>query len=378
MDLAFENYLAQDSSSIEPDDIPKTNNPVWILGRKYNAIQELELIRRDVQSRVWCTYRKGFVPLGRPQLTTDKGWGCMLRCGQMLLAQSLLELHLGRDWFWHSETRDPTYLKIVNRFEDSRKSPFSIHQIAMMGDSEDKRVGEWFGPNTVAQVLKKLVKYDDWCSLTIHVAMDNNVVIQEIIKLCEKGDTWKPLLLIIPLRLGLSEVNPIYINGLKKSFEIPGTVGLIGGKPNQAHYFIGYVGDEALYLDPHTTQKCGSVKDKLTASEMEIDETYHQKFAARINFEKMDPSLALCFICKTRTEFDELCARLKSDIISTGSQPLFEITETSQTPWRSCPSTTTSQSQHFPRTDLTSNSIASDSTSKHNTDDSEEDFEFIL
>lgn len=50
--------------------------------------------------------------------------------------------------------RDPTYLKIVKKFEDSRKSPFSIHQIALMGDSEDKRVGEWFGPNTVAQVLK--------------------------------------------------------------------------------------------------------------------------------------------------------------------------------------------------------------------------------
>lgn len=39
MDLAFENYLAQDNNSIEPDDIPKTNNSVWILGRKYNAIQ---------------------------------------------------------------------------------------------------------------------------------------------------------------------------------------------------------------------------------------------------------------------------------------------------------------------------------------------------
>lgn len=92
------------------------------------------------------------------------------------------------------------------------------------------------------------MRYDDWCSLTIHVAMDNNVVIQEIsmyykssiifrlfyltvwiifqVKLCEKDDSWKPLLLIIPLRLGLSEVNPIYIKGLKKSFEIPGTIGL--------------------------------------------------------------------------------------------------------------------------------------------------------
>lgn len=26
---------------------------------------------------------------------------------------------------------------------------------------------------------------------------------------------WKPLLLLIPLRLGLSEINPVYINGLK-------------------------------------------------------------------------------------------------------------------------------------------------------------------
>lgn len=51
-------------------------------------------------------------------------------------------------------SRDPTYLKIVGKFEDNRKSPFSIHQIAMMGDSEDKRIGEWYGPNTVAQVLK--------------------------------------------------------------------------------------------------------------------------------------------------------------------------------------------------------------------------------
>lgn len=192
-----------------------------------------------------------------------------------------------------------------------------------------------------------------------------------LVKLCEKGDSWKPLLLIIPLRLGLSEVNPIYINGLKRTFEIPGTLGLIGGRPNQAHYFIGYVGDEAIYLDPHTTQKCGTVGDKTTSSEVDMDETYHQKYASRIHFEKMDPSLALvsflfqyvkyfhvdccgrrfhfyfsssiclfggqCFLCKTRTEFDDLCATLKKDIISTGSQTLFEITETSQVPWRPNP-----------------------------------------
>lgn len=60
-----------------------------------------------------------------------------------------------------------------------------------------------------------------------------------VVELCENEDSWKPLLLIIPLRLGLSDVNPVYINGLKKSFEIPFSVGIIGGRPNQAYYFIG-------------------------------------------------------------------------------------------------------------------------------------------
>jgi cysteine protease ATG4 len=39
-------------------------------------------------------------------------------------------------------------------FEDRRAAPYSIHQIALMGASEGKEVGQWFGPNTVTQVLK--------------------------------------------------------------------------------------------------------------------------------------------------------------------------------------------------------------------------------
>lgn len=52
------------------------------------------------------------------------------------------------------ETKNKTYLKILRRFEDKRAAAFSIHQIALMGASEGKEVGQWFGPNTIAQVLK--------------------------------------------------------------------------------------------------------------------------------------------------------------------------------------------------------------------------------
>ena len=48
MDLAFENYLAQDSNAIEHDDIPHTNHSVWILGREYNAIQGVFNLKKNI------------------------------------------------------------------------------------------------------------------------------------------------------------------------------------------------------------------------------------------------------------------------------------------------------------------------------------------
>lgn len=128
---------------------------------------------------------------------------------------------------------------------------------------------------------------------------------------------------------------------------------MIGGRPNQALYFIGYVGNEALFLDPHTTQNAGSVGDKSTPTEVDIDETFHQKFAGRINFSTMDPSLALVFIsvgveywidsylvvyvqaflCRTHYDFKELCSRLQTEVLQAGKQPLFEIAKTGYRPW---------------------------------------------
>jgi cysteine protease ATG4 len=50
---------------------------------------------------MWLTYRSNFPAIGETNLVTDMGWGCMLRTGQMLLAQALITHYLGRGTRFH-------------------------------------------------------------------------------------------------------------------------------------------------------------------------------------------------------------------------------------------------------------------------------------
>lgn len=365
--MEFYNFLAGTSGigggSVEPKsseyrDFPFTIDCAWVLGKKYSILHDLNELRLFMQSKIWFTYRKHFPPIGGTGPVTDKHWGCMLRCGQMIMAEALVQRHLGRGWMWNSEVADPVYLRILRMFQDKKDSPYSLHQLAQMGVSEGKNVGQWFGPNTVAQVLRKLSAYDEWSNIAVHVALDNAVIIEDIKTMCkcttEHGEMrefqrsqylshefsvlrdgcaiskkstsqkvkWRPMLLFVPLRLGLSSLNPIYVRSLKMTFVLRQSLGIIGGKPNHALWFLGYIGNELIYLDPHTTQPCVDLD-----SEKADDSSFHIPYGSsrRMPFEDMDPSVALCFFFESEDDFDEWCKCVQKVLRVDDRQLLFEL-----------------------------------------------------
>ncbi|KAL3086183.1 hypothetical protein niasHS_002009 [Heterodera schachtii] len=261
---------------------------VHLLGTAYSS-KDIEAIKEFSRSLIWFTYRKNWpAPIGGfDGPTSDRGWGCMIRVGQMVLAQALIKFHLGSDWRWANEMVDQradneqfqAYLRLLRMFQDKRTAQFSIHQIAQFGASEGKPIGEWLGPNSMAQVLKKIVVYDEWSNLVVHVAMDNVLISDDVHTMVSlplktenglndksseqeqktnsptKGQWIRPLLLIVPLRLGLTAINPCYFNAIAEYFKLPQCVGILGGRPRHAVYFYGNAGKKLLYLDPHICQE---------------------------------------------------------------------------------------------------------------------------
>lgn len=288
-----------------------------------------------------------------------------------------------------------------------------------MGVSEGKALGEWFGPNTIAQVLKKLVIYDDWAKMAIHVAMDNILISSDVRAMARtkppskdlvdiskgsngqssensigKDDSeeafWRPLLIIVPLRLGLTTMNRCYLPAIQEYFKLPQCTGIIGGRPNHAVYFYGIASDKLLYLDPHVCQEAVNIdsdqmepigsdpqsdvsaihsnnsrtsmemvdnpanavtsepsspettinnslkdmecpeerSDSFSGSDPDSfeDSTFHCPYLMYMDFESLDPSLALSFLCCCEDDYIDLVERLKP-MIAASNPPLFELLE---------------------------------------------------
>jgi cysteine protease ATG4 len=198
----------------------------------------------------------------RSDLTRDSGWGCMLRTGQSLLANALLDVHLGREWrraprplpdgsapskeedggrayeAWHQErSRYATYVRVLSWFFDdpSPACPFGVHRMAREGKRLGKEPGEWFGPSTAAGAIKQLVDDFHGAGIGVSLAADGVVYLSRARKAAQVPGShasphgshrWqRPVLVLIGVRLGLDGVNPVYHESIKVSARDPAAGG---------------------------------------------------------------------------------------------------------------------------------------------------------
>lgn len=348
------------------------SSPIIMFGKTYELKDQgdRELFRRSFSSLLWLTYRRGFPPLLGCSLTTDSGWGCVLRTGQMLLARGLLLHLMPLDWTWmanHHSVKDDldlqdihpsssagprqkntklgrnlslgslldrpmegTHRRVVSWFADHPTAPFGIHKLVNLGKSSGKKAGDWYGPSIVAHMIRKAVNNSpDLPTLCVYVAQDCTIYKEDVSRLCEwpsadgAATSWKSLILLVPVRLGGQELNTNYINCVKKLLALHCCIGIIGGKPKHSLFFIGYQDNHLLYLDPHYCQPTVDV----TKGNFPL-ESFHCKHAKKMAFSRMDPSCSIGFYAKDQRDFETLCTDVTETLsTSTDTYPMFIFEE---------------------------------------------------
>ncbi len=53
------------------------------------------------------------------------------------------------------------------------------------------------------------------------------------------------------------QVNPRYVPQLQSMLQWQQSAGIVGGRPSSSLYFVGFQGQQVIYLDPHEVQEVG-------------------------------------------------------------------------------------------------------------------------
>lgn len=341
------------------DTVPKAS--IWCLGREYpspspsdkNGDQDgdgdtappewPEAFLDDFESRIWMTYRSNFTPIPRTNtpeatssmtlgvrlrsqlmdsqgFTSDTGWGCMIRSGQSLLANTLSIIKLGRDW----RRGQADESDLLSMFADDPDSPFSIHRFVQRGaESCGKYPGEWFGPSATARCIQLLSDECESPKLRVYITNNTSDVYEDqVSRLSRSPDgTTIPVLILLGLRLGIESVTSVYWDGLKAALQYPQSVGIAGGRPSASHYFIGVQDSHLFFLDPHSTRPAlPKSKVGYPYSAEELD-TCHTRRLRRIHIKDMDPSMLIGFLIRDEADFKDWKERVQA----TSGKPIIHI-----------------------------------------------------
>jgi cysteine protease ATG4 len=290
----------------------KKYNKIYIFGEEYSY--DIKLIKKKIDGITFFCYRENFAPL-RNNLTNDIGWGCMVRTGQMMLCNALKKTLIN-----NSEK------EIISYFCDKPESPFSIHNITECGEKHFIPIGKWFNPTGIGYTIKDLVTSCDLTKehISVIIAKDCSLYENEILNSLK---TNKPVVLLIPVMLGIDKVNETCYKSLLKCFETKYSLGIVGGRPRQSFYFIGKHDDNIFFLDPHTIKSAFLDYDNYKNHDDNKQNKDIEEVIKYLDISDLDPCMLICFLLKTEEEYFDWKKFISTNINYSDDFAIFSISE---------------------------------------------------
>eukprot|EP01062_Namystynia_karyoxenos_P024988 TRINITY_DN19791_c0_g1_i1.p1 TRINITY_DN19791_c0_g1~~TRINITY_DN19791_c0_g1_i1.p1 ORF type:complete len:485 (+),score=90.60 TRINITY_DN19791_c0_g1_i1:91-1545(+) len=299
----------------------------WVLGEQFlNPVGDgRSVLEMRLDSFAWFSYRRGFRLCGDPE-SYDTGWGCVHRSAQMLLACAVRRAMLPQSAQYSGQESAELFglwrSDLLPLFRDVPEAPFSIQRMV----EEAERLGtpprEWLGPAAAAGCLAAVVHGaaaaapSTW-ALGVVLAENGAVSRQELAAAAAGGCA----LLLVPTRLGTTEVNSEYLDQLSACLKVRSCCGIIAGRRRQGFYAVGVCGDHFIFLDPHSVQ---SAYTDPRVPGCTTDPKLHSMPRGSV-----EPSLLLSFICSreaagVEANVDELMDDLRL-VNAAGRHPLFSL-----------------------------------------------------
>lgn len=357
------------SSNIE---FNKDKPDVHFFAHKYNITNEFDIdkFNEKISSLIFISYRNNFPKIKvkdskGEQLTSDCGWGCIIRACQMLFARALYKLFkkkfnsktesiLNHALFYFLEypfnfTEMPnTFSSIISKYlsilysdpnNDSNiiyeiksvSSPFAIQNICSVGTLFNKLPGKYYSdihiPHIFNEINKEFNAITNLAILPFQIVIDKSKVIEDCFT---PIDTEHPSdLIFIDSNHANHDQNSIMFNNKKYYFTKAGLIFIsvrLGIKLISPEYFhsikkmfeckelMGVVGGKgvyAYYFFGHNNDHLLYLDphfNQEAVSRVSIDSfsSYHPKKIFYIKFTELNPALMFGFLFKNINEYNDL------------------------------------------------------------------------
>ena len=159
-----------------------SNKSLTLFNKTYTN-DSFDKFMKKFNKLIYFCYRKNMHPINTRlniSITRDSGWGCMIRCGQMIMSRAIykylkaekyttekaitetIKLFLDIPYDTKNIPNFFTYIMSKNPYINTQMailSPFGLHMNCSLGKIYNKYAGEWFSDVNICQNYRDLNNY---------------------------------------------------------------------------------------------------------------------------------------------------------------------------------------------------------------------------